>query len=169
MKKELLFLLLSFISLSGNQHFVKANDNYSSDGDSFVLKDKEYNVEESFCYTATVNFSSGQAAGLVFGAKEDNYYWVFNIDRYENQVKLLYFYKDEETIKANVIYSDYYIGNDKMTNEEKELVNPKVKEIDKVQLKVIISSEGDGIHTEFYSDNIKRFGVDNDIILNDDY
>lgn len=119
MKKELLFLLLSFISLSGNQHFVKANDNYSSDGDSFVLKDKEYNVEESFCYTATVNFSSGQAAGLVFGAKEDNYYWVFNIDRYENQVKLLYFYKDEETIKANVIYSDYYIGNDKMTNEEK--------------------------------------------------
>lgn len=169
MKKELLFLLLSFISLSGNQHFVKANDNYSSDGDSFVLKDKEYNVEESFCYTVTVNFSSGQAAGLVFGAKEDNYYWVFNIDRYENQVKLLYFYKDEETIKANVIYSDYYIGNDKMTNEEKELVNPKVKEIDKVQLKVIISSENDGIHAEFYSDNIKRFGVDNDIILNDDY
>ena len=65
--------------------------------DKFVLTDVNYAAGESFAYTAEVKFSEGQAAGLVFGGdEEEKTYWVFNADRYENRVKLLYFSVDDD-------------------------------------------------------------------------
>ena len=136
-------------------------------GDKFDLTESSYTAEESFVYTANVQFENGQAAGLAFGASEDEY-WVLNVDRVENSVKLLYFYKNaEDNIAAVELLRDWYIGNDKMTAGEESLVKPKVATIDKVQLKVVVSVETDGTYAEFYADNIRRFGVDNVIKLNE--
>ena len=139
-------------------------------GDMFTLTEQSYAEGESFVYTTTACFESGQAAALVFGAsetEEDREYWVFNVDRVENSVKLIYFYENaEDHLVAVELLRDWYIGNDKMTDSEKALVNPKVATIDKVQLKVVISVEGDNVYGEFYADNIRRFGVDNEYDLN---
>lgn len=137
-----------------------------SEGDSFILTETSYDADERFVYTATVSFSEGNAAGLVFGAQEESHYWTFNIDRAENRVKLLYFSQEDASLQATEILTDWFIGNDKMTESEKELVNPKVAAIEQVQLKIILSAESDGTYAEFYADNIKRFGVDVDINLN---
>jgi sucrose-6-phosphate hydrolase SacC (GH32 family) len=137
-----------------------------SESDSFLLQEQTYEKDEGFVYTATVSFNEGNAAGLVFGGAEGAYYWTFNIDRAENRVKLLYFTQDGDSVQATELITDWYIGNDKMTESEKNLVNPKVATIDQVQLKVILSPEADGVYAEFYADNIKRFGVDSNIELN---
>ncbi len=140
-------------------------------GDTFTLTEQSYTASESFVYTSTAHFESGQAAALVFGSNGtdgEKAYWAFNVDRVENSVKVLYFYENEnETISAVELLRDWYIGNDKMTDGEKSLVNPKVAEIDKVQLKVVVSVESDGVYAEFYADNIRRFGVDNEYKLNE--
>ena len=62
----------------------------SSGGDSFILLDKSYGIDESFVYTADVHFNNGQAAGLTFGSQENDHYFVINMDRYENHVKLMH-------------------------------------------------------------------------------
>ncbi len=138
-----------------------------NEGDGFVLTETEYDKTERFVYTATVRFVSGKAAGLVFGALDGERYWVFNVDRDANKVKLLYFASNGNGIGATELIADYFIGNDKMTESEKQLVEPKVKNIDKVQLKVVISPEDDGVIAEFYADNIRRFGTDNVIKLDE--
>ncbi|MBQ9118035.1 MAG: GH32 C-terminal domain-containing protein [Clostridia bacterium] len=140
-------------------------------GDEFLLTEQTYTAEESFVFTSTAYFESGQAAALVFGGDDtegERNYWAFNIDRTNNVVKLLYFYETEtQSFTAVELLTDYYIGNDKMTDGEKSLVNPKVAAIDKVQLKVVVSVEDDGkIFGEFYADNIRRFGIDTEIELN---
>ncbi len=134
--------------------------------DSFNLLETSYGAEEKFIYTATVSFQHGVAAGLAFGAENDSHYWVFNVDRAANRVKLIYFTVFEGQTHAVELLTDYFIGNDKMTESEKNLVNPKVATIDKVQLKVVITPEEDGVYAEFYADNIRRFGIDNTIELN---
>ncbi len=140
-------------------------------GDTFLLTEQSYGAGESFVYTTTAHFESGQAAALVFGAsetEENREYWVFNIDRVENSVKLLYFYENEnDDLIATELLRDWFIGNDKMTDSERELVNPSVATIGRVQLKVVISVENDGVYGEFYADNIRRFGVDNVYNLNE--
>ena len=139
-----------------------------SDTDSFVLSDQTLQQDSKFVYTATVSFERGVAAGLVFGAEQDQYYWVFNIDRQANLVKLIYFGLDgDQNLKPTELLTDYYVGNDKMTNSEREFVGNAVKSIDKVQLKVIITPEADGVYAEFYADNIRRFGIDNVIKLDE--
>ncbi len=137
-----------------------------SNVDSFNLLDTSYGADEKFIYTATVSFEHGVAAGLAFGAEDGAHYWVFNVDRQANRVKLIYFTVFEGKTHAVELLTDYFIGNDKMTESEKNLVNPKVATIDKVQLKVVITPEEDGVYAEFYADNIRRFGVDNIIELN---
>ena len=142
-----------------------------SEGDTFVLTEQTYTAEDSFVFTSTAHFESGQASALVFGGDDtegERNYWVFNIDRKDNVVKLLYFYETaEQSFRAVELMHDYYIGNDKMTEGERSLLAPQVASIPSVQLKVIVSVEDDGkVYGEFYADNIRRFGIDNEIELN---
>lgn len=134
--------------------------------DKFTLSENTYGAEEKFVNTATVSFENGVAAGLVFGAEDGSHYWVFNIDREANLVKLLYFTVEDGKTSAVELLTDYFIGNDKMTESERRLVGAKVATVDKVQLKVIVTPEDDGVYAEFYADNIRRFGIDNEIELN---
>ena len=140
--------------------------NMESKTDSFTLLEKSYGAKDKFVYTGTVSFENGVAAGLAFGAEDDSHYWVFNIDREANRVKLLYFTVEDGETKAVELLTDYFIGNDKMTDSERRLVGSKVATLDKVQLKVVITPEEDGVYAEFYADNIRRFGIDNVINLN---
>ena len=137
-----------------------------SETDSFTLSEVNYGVEDKFVYTATVSFERGVAAGLAFGSESGSHYWVFNIDREANRVKLLYFTVEDGKVSALELMTDYFIGNDKMTDSERRLVGSRVATIDKVQLKVVITPEEDGVYAEFYADNIRRFGIDNVIELN---
>ncbi len=137
-----------------------------SRSDSFSLSETTYGAEEKFVYTATVSFENGVAAGLAFGAEEGSHYWVLNVDREANRVKLLYFTVEDGKTSAVELLTDYFIGNDKMTDSERRLVGAKVATVDKVQLKVVITPEDDGVYAEFYADNIRRFGIDNVIELN---
>ena len=144
-----------------------ANDvSMESTTDSFTLSETTYGAEDKFVYTAIVSFEHGVAAGLAFGAEDGSHYWVFNVDRQANLVKLLYFTVEGGKTKAVELLTDYFIGNDKMTESERRLVGSKVANIDKVQLKVVITPEDDGVYAEFYADNIRRFGIDNTINLN---
>ena len=166
----LLFLLLmSCVSLNKVSAYT-----LEGAGDQFYLSDASYEKDGKFVYCATLNFenSEGQAGGLVFGAKENEYYFVFNVDRVENRVKLMYFIPKEEGYDVETLYSEYYIGNDKMTEEEKAMVFPSVRNTGIVELKVIITPEGDDVFAEFYADGIKRFiyGTDREVInLKDKY
>ena len=137
-----------------------------SAGDTFFLTDTEYAAGDKFVYTAVANFENGNAAGLVFGGKEDERYIVFNVDRNENRVKLIYFTVDNGTTKAKELLTDYFIGNDKMTESEYNYVSARVRTVEKVQLKVVITPENGKVYAEFYADNIRRFGVDNVIDMN---
>ena len=137
-----------------------------SQTDSFNLSEITYSAADKFVYTATVSFENGVAAGLAFGAEDGSHYWVFNVDRAANRVKLIYFTVTDGETKAVELLTDYFIGNDKMTDSERHLVGEKVANIDKVQLKVVITPEKDGVYAEFYADNIRRFGIDNVINLN---
>ncbi len=144
-----------------------ANDvSMESQTDSFTLSEIAYGADEKFVYTATVAFENGVAAGLAFGAEDGSHYWVFNVDRQANLVKLLYFTVEDGKTTAVELLTDYFIGNDKMTESERRLVGAKVAGIDKVQLKVVITPEDGGIYAEFYADNIRRFGIDKTIELN---
>ena len=143
------------------------NVNMESQTDSFELLDITYAADEGFVYTATASFERGVASGIAFGSEDGSHYWVFNIDREANLVKLLYFIVEDGKTRATELLTDYFIGNDKMTESERRLVGDKVKNVDKVQLKVIITPEEDGVYAEFYADNIRRFGIDNTINLND--
>ena len=135
-------------------------------GDTFQLSEVSYGADEKFVYTATASFERGVAAALAFGAEGGSHYWVFNVDREANLVKLLYFTMEDGKPAAVELLTDYFIGNDKMTDSERRLVGAKVATLDKVQLKVIITPEEDGVYAEFYADNIRRFGIDNTIELN---
>ena len=152
-------------SSEGTEESVVDEVRMESSTDSFSLLDKAYGADEKFVYTATVSFESGVAAGLVFGAEDGSHYWVFNVDRAANLVKLLYFTVSGGRTSATELLTDYFIGNDKMTDSERRLVGSKVATLDKVQLKVVITPEEDGVYAEFYADNIRRFGIDNTIEL----
>ena len=137
-----------------------------STADSFKLSEITYDAQDKFVYTATVSFERGVASGLVFGAEDGSHYWVFNVDREANLVKLIYFTVTDGNTSAVELLTDYFIGNDKMTDSERRLVGSKVAGIERVQLKVVITPESDGVYAEFYADNIRRFGIDNVIELN---
>ncbi len=140
--------------------------NMESQTDKFTLSEKSYGADEKFIYTATATFEGGVASGLVFGAEDGSHYWVFNMDREANLVKLIYFTVEDGKTTAVELLTDYFIGNDKITDSERRLVGDKVRTLDKVQLKVVITPEEDGVYAEFYADNIRRFGIDNAIELN---
>ena len=164
--------IAALVSVHPNNSFVEADGvdgpHLVSDGDSFTLLDKYYGADESFVFTADLHFNSGQAGGLVFGGVENDHYYVINMDRFENHIKLLHFgtnghggYNVDELRVAD------FIGNDKMTDQERAMVNPRVRDIENVNIKVILSKEEEHAYVEFYVEGIKRFGVDSIIDLND--
>ena len=139
----------------------------SNSGDAFVLSDVSYEANESFVYTADLHFKSGQAGGIAFGSKENEYYYVLNMDRYENKVKLLYFASNGAGgYNPTELKNEYFIGNDKITENELAMVNPRVRDIENVNLKVILTVEDEHAYAEFYVEGIKRFGIDSTIDLN---
>ena len=83
-----------------------ANVDMESSTDAFTLLDKAYSAEEKFVYTATVSFEKGVASGLAFGAEDGSHFWVFNVDREANLVKLLYFTVEDGKTKAVWIKKD---------------------------------------------------------------
>ncbi|MBE7087227.1 MAG: DUF1080 domain-containing protein [Clostridiales bacterium] len=134
----------------------------------FSFTEETISDGQSFVFSATFNFISGQAVGLAFGGVENESCFVFNMDRFENRVKLMYFEFDGMGGSTDVVLlTDYFIGNDKMTVSENNLVAPKVREIPWVQLKIILSCEEEETIVEFYVDNIRRFGVDRVIKMED--
>ena len=140
-----------------------------SEGDAFQLTDKTFDAATGFVYSADVKFTSGQAAGLVFGAEDGLHYWVFNMDRRDNRVKLMYFTRNgSDGMTAKVLRETYFIGTDTMTDADRNLVAPKVAGLDSVNLKVIITPAEDGkVYGEFYADGIRRFRTtytDDDVI-----
>ena len=137
----------------------------SSEGNSFSLSDYQFEVGENFAFTSRLIINDGQAAGLVFGGNENEHYYVFNIDRYENKTKLLEFSLVENELTAQELYSDYYIGNDKVTQSELNMINPRVRNNQIFDMKIVVSTSEEEQYIEFFIDNIKRFGIDTKITL----
>ena len=137
----------------------------SSAGDAFKTADISYGEDESFVFCADVNFNSGDAAVL----------WACNVDRAGNRVKLLYFTKTETGYSARELKTEYFIGNSKMTQAERLMVEPKVRQVSSVHLKVEITVENDIPVLDCYADGILRFSYTdaisaaNKINLNDDF
>lgn len=172
-KQALLLTLFSSLSLgmlnlnSISEVSAKEELSVKSSGDEFNLLDKKFESNESFVYTADLHFKSGQAGGLAFGSKTNEHYYVLNMDRYENKVKLLYFSSNGSGgFIPSELKSDYFIGNDKITQNELDMVNPLVRTIEDVNLKVIVTIEEEHAYAEFYVEGIKRFGIDSVIDLN---
>jgi len=128
----------------------------SGAGDTFKAEDKSFDGSTSFAFSATVNFNSGDAAALTFGETEEGL-WAFNIDRAGNRVKLLYFTKTEEGFAARELRTEHFIGNGKMTQAEAAMVEPLVKNVSAVRLKVVITAENGRAYLECYADGIRRF------------
>lgn len=141
-------------SIQANADTVKLQ----GEGDAFSVGEKQYTEGEAFVYSATVNFDTANAAGLVFGAVEGERYWVFNVDRIENAVKLMYFNSTEGQTKVEVLKSEYYVGPSIMNDGEREYVASRTKDVKKVYLKVKINADKTA---EFYADGIRRFAYVN--------
>ena len=138
---------------------------YASEGDGFHLRAESFESNQSYVYTAKAHFESGQACGLLFGAKEEQSSFVFNVDRKENRTKLLSFETQNGQVKATELFSERFIGNETMLQGEEAMVLPPLSNLPDFYFKVVITSEGDKVYGEFFLDNIKRFGVDNKIEL----
>ncbi len=158
----------AFSALSSNALQANAEEELSlvSEGDAFKLLDKSYDEDESFVYTADLHFRNGQAAGLAFGALENDHYFVINLDRYENHVKLLYFKLGEGGF-VDELYSCDFLGHGALLQQEWEMINPWVREIENVNIKLVLTREDEHAYVEFYVEGIKRFGIDSVIDLND--
>ena len=128
----------------------------SNTGDTFKTEEASFDRDASFVFSATVNFSNGDAAALTFGETE-NGLWAFNIDRVGNLVKLLYFTKTEDGYTAKELLQEPFIGNAKMTQSERDMVNPRVREVAAVRLKVVVTAEEESVFAEFYADGIRRY------------
>lgn len=129
----------------------------SNTGDMFKAVEASYTKDESFVFSATVNFGSGDAAALTFGETEKGL-WAFNMDRVSNRVKLLYFTKGEEgAYSAKELLSEHFIGNAKMTSAERNMVEPEVRKLSSVSLKVELTAKEGANYLACYADGIRRF------------
>ncbi len=143
-----------------NRGEASAETTVAGEDDVFELTDTEFAADEGFVFSATANFENGAAAGLVFGAGEDTY-WVFNTDRANNAVKLMYFDFSSGEKVVHVIKSEYYVGTALMNEGEINYVKSRTSTIDKVYLKVIVKPSAGNILAEFYADGIRRFAYVN--------
>ncbi|MBO4939732.1 MAG: GH32 C-terminal domain-containing protein [Clostridia bacterium] len=127
-------------------------------GDTFVMTEEFKAKDEQFAFSATVNFTSGQAGALVFG-KTDAGCWVFNVDRTANLVKLMYF---DANNAAHVLEEEFYVGSKIMNEGERRHAQSRTSKLDKVYLKVIVLPQEDGsVQVQCYADGIQRFVFEN--------
>ena len=164
---SLLAVTCATFSSKNNTKSVDAFEELSlqSAGDSFNLLEKSYDASESFVYTADLHFKSGQAGGLAFGAQNNDHYFVINLDRYENHVKLLYF-KVGDGAFVDELYSCDFLGHGQLLSQEWNMINPWVREIENVNIKLVLTREDEHAYVEFFVEGIKRFGIDKVIDLN---
>lgn len=159
--------LLAISSFIGTKQKTSQAVALENSGDGFELTETSFNASESFVYTAVANFESGQACGLVIGGSQDQVYWVFNVDRYDNRTKLMRFGRTGPTSwDVRVLREEPFIGNDKTTQSEYNVINPKLRECNQFNFKVVLTIEDSHAYIECFLDNIKRFGVDSTIDLN---
>lgn len=124
-----------------------------SDGDAVVsLADGEYSATEKRMLAATADFSDGAECGLVFGAR-DGEYFVFKINRADNEVVFAHFDGDTE----NVLEREFYVGPSNMSEDEQDYVALNTAELERVYLRVVVAPAGDKTDVELYADGIKRF------------
>ena len=151
----------SVVSISSAKQEVSAVQAYeemtvSNGGDGFVLMDKSYASNESFVYTGELYYNEGtQAGGLVFGGIENEHYYVLTMDRFSNHIKLIDFRIGQSVTE---LYVCDFIGNSKNVKpEEWSFINPKVKTISNINLKVVVTVEDSHAYAEFYVEGIRRF------------
>ena len=157
-------------AISHNKNNIKevkayADMSVSSGGDAFALMDKEFSATESFVYTGDLYFNDGQAGGLVFGGVENQHYYVVNLDRYENHIKLMEFGENGQYLST--LNSCDFIGNSvNVKPQEWSFINERVRTISNVNMKVVVTVEDGHAYAEFFVEGIKRFGTDTVIDLN---
>ena len=134
-----------------------------AEADEIVSLNKSFSKDESFVYTVRARFEDGQAAGIAFGIDEEGAF-VFNIDRIENRVKLIYFANVENGYVPTELYSDRYIGNENSTESELTRVQSRVAAKAEFYLKVAVSG-GEEPSVKCYADDILRFDYDGAILL----
>ena len=163
------------ISIFNNKEVVNTHAyedlSIQSSGDAFVLLDKSFDADESFVYTGELYFNNdGQAGGLVFGGTENVHYYVLNLDRYENHIKLMEFNSNGQGgYDVATLNSCDFIGNSVNVKQgEWDFINPRVRTISNVNLKVVVTREDEHAYAEFFVEGIKRFGIDTTIDLNAD-
>ena len=168
LKKLLVPLFGAFLAITAINGKRNITPSYAleNSGNGFELIEKSYTASESFVYTAVANFENGQACGVVIGGADDSRYWVFNIDRFENKTKLLYFGRTGQEMEVTEVRNEWYMGNDKVTESELNVIKPKVAACPQYNFKVVVTIQESHAYAEFFIDNIKRFGVDNVIDLN---
>ena len=159
------------LSLINNKNVVRtkayADMSLQGSGDNFALMDKAYSANESFVYTGELYFNdgTGQAGGLVFGGAENEHYYVINLDRHENHIKLMEFGENGQYLST--LNSCDFIGNSRnVSDPEWDHINKQVKTISNVNMKVVVTVEDEHAYAEFYVEGIKRFGTDTVIDLN---
>lgn len=155
----LLVCLLGAISVTlASAYSSKAEAVLEGADDVFELIETSCDADEGFVFSATANFESGNAAGLVFGATEDKSYWVFNVDRPANLVKLMYFDYSSGKKVVHDIKKEEYVGSKLMNDGERGFIQGLTSNIDKVYLMVAVTPTDDGkVYAEFYADGIRRF------------
>ena len=148
--------ILFFASLiSVFSPLLKANNaTYESEGDGFHLIDKSYSTNDSFSFTSKISFVSGQAAGVVFGAEENEHYWLFNVDRIENKTKLIYFANVDGEFKVNVYKEENFIGSSTTTESEFKIIKRGLATNQDFYFKIVLSKENSHTYVDFYIDNI---------------
>ena len=128
----------------------------SNAGDAFRTEEKSFDKEASFVFSATVNFNSGECAGLTFGETVHGRF-AFTADRASNRVKLSYFTAEEDGFSETTLREEHFIGNGKMTEAERDIVEPKVRTVSKIYLKAVVIIEDGNPYLECYADGIQRF------------
>ena len=163
----LLVFLASTLSLGGlmpSRHSLNSVT-LENDSDGFQLVNQEYTQNDSYVFTAVANFERGQACGVIIGGEQDQHYYVFNVDRFENKTKVIHFWYEGDIRKSSELYNEWFIGNDKVTESELNVIKPKVASCNQFNFKVVVTKQDEHCYTEFFLDNIKRFGVDENIDL----
>lgn len=118
---------------------------------SFEWTGKSFAADEEFAFAAKAEFSSAEAAGLVFGKTESGLY-AFVVNRKDNRVRLVKIGETEEVLKE-----EPFVGPATMSADEEEIVKSKTASLSSASLQVVVKREDDKKLISFYADGVERF------------